>query len=149
MTPLSGFVFQTGQLHVFPLLLTLPLIALQLNMLFTLEFPDECGDRSVRKRTWVVIFGARSIAGLSFALIVVAFVFTFFTAGHLLPASVGWAWFCLLPLGIFQAFRLLNGDFKKREVWEPLAFGSVALFFLAIVADLLAVAYASWMLPTV
>lgn len=149
LTPLSGFVLQAGSLHALPLLLTMPLIALQLNMLFTLEFSDERGDRSVGKRTWVVIFGAEAIARLSFALIVAAFAFTFLTAGHALPASLGWVWLCLLPLGMLQSARLLNGDFKRPEIWGQLAFGSVALFFLAIVADLLAVAHSSGLLSIV
>lgn len=143
LTPLSGFLLQTERLHLFPVLFTLPLVALQLNMLFTLQFPDERGDRSVGKTTWVVLFGAKRIAWLSSALIVAAFSFSFIAAGGLLPALTGFAWLLLLPLGVFQLMRLLKGDFHREQAWGSLAFGSVALFFLATVADLFVVAHAA------
>lgn len=141
LTPMSGFILQTNAVHWLPVLLTLPLIALQLNMLVTLEFPDERGDRSVGKRTWVVVFGARKIAGLAVALTFAAFALSFVAAGRVLPSSVGWAWLGLAPLGLLQAVRMLRGHWQKSSAWGSLAFGSVALFFLAMVADLLALAY--------
>lgn len=142
LTPLSGFMLQAERIHPLPVLLTLPLIALQLNMQFTLEYPDEKGDRIVGKRTWVIVFGAKKIAWLSSALIVGAFGFSFIAAGRLLPWLTGWAWLVILPLGVFQLSRLWNGAWARQERWESLAFGSVALFFLATVLDLLALALA-------
>jgi 1,4-dihydroxy-2-naphthoate polyprenyltransferase len=141
LTPLSGFLLQTEEFHALPILLSLPLIALQLNMLFTLEFADERGDSSVGKRTWVVLFGAEKIAWLSSLLIAAAFCFSFLLAGILLPRPTGWAWLVLLPLGIFQVVRLTNGAWRQQETWGSLAFGSVALFFLAAVADVVALAH--------
>lgn len=147
LTPLCGFLLQTERLHALPMLFSLPLIALQLNMLFTLEFADERGDCSVGKRTWVVLFGAERIAWLSSMLIAAAFCFSFLVAGRLLPPLTGWAWLALLPLGMFQLVRLINGDWRRREAWGSLAFGSVALFFLAIVADVVALAYTAGLVP--
>lgn len=143
LTPLSGFLLQTEKLHLLPVLFTLPLVALQLNMLFTLQFPDEQGDQSVGKNTWVILFGAQKIAWASSALIVGAFGFSFFFSGKLLPGLVSSAWLVLLPLGAFQVIRLLKGDFRRQKAWGSLAFGSVALFFLATVADLVVVAHAA------
>lgn len=143
LTPLCGFVLQSERLHLLPVLLTLPLVALQLNMILTLEFPDEQGDQSVGKRTWVILFGAEKIAWLSSVLIVCAFGFSFILAGRLLPGHTGSAWLILLPLGALQVIRLLKGDWRRSEAWGSLAFGSVALFFLAMVADLLVVARAA------
>lgn len=143
LTPLCGFILQTERVHLLPVLFTLPLVALQLNMIFTLQFPDEGGDQIVGKRTWVVLFGADKIAWLSAVLIAVAFSFSFLMAGRLLPQLTGWAWLMLLPLGILQVIRMLKGDWQDQKAWNSLAFGSVALFFLAIVADLLVVAYAA------
>lgn len=141
LTPLSAFVLQSEHLQLLPVLLSLPLVALQLNMLFTLEFPDEQGDESVGKRTWVVLFGATKIGWLSFGLILGAFAFSFVAAGSLLPPITAWAWLAILPLGVFQAARLLRQDWRRPEAWESMAFGSVALFFLAIVGDILAIAH--------
>lgn len=143
LTPLSGFLLQAERLHLLPVLFTLPLVALQLNMLFTLQFPDERGDQSVGKRTWVTLFGPDRIAWLSSVLIAIAFSFSFLIAGRLLPRLTGWAWLLLMPLGIFQLVRLLKGDWRRQEAWESLAFGSVALFFLATVADLFVLAHAA------
>ncbi len=141
LTPICGFMLQAGHVQLLPVALTLPLAALQLNMLFTLEFPDEQGDRSVGKRTWVVLFGAKRIAWLSLGLILAAFAFSFAVAGRFLPTVTGWAWLAILPLGLFQAIRLLRKDWRQSLAWESLAFGAVALFFLAIVGDILAIAY--------
>lgn len=141
LTPLSGFLLQAGRLHPLPVLITLPLVALQLNMLFTLQFPDERGDRLVEKRTWVVLFGPEKIAWLSAGLIAVAFSFSFLVAGRHLPRMTGWAWLLLLPLGAFQVVRLSKGDWRRKEAWESLAFGSVALFFLATVLDVCVLAH--------
>lgn len=141
LTPLSGFMLQTGYLHLLPILLTLPLVALQLNMIFTLEIPDEQGDRCAGKLTWVVLFGPQKIAWLSSALIAVAFAFAFIVSGRLVPSITGWALLTILPLGLFQTFRLLKGDWQRSEAWESLAFGSVALFFLVITADICAMAH--------
>lgn len=143
LTPLSGFMLQAERFHSLPVLLALPLVALQLNMLFTLEYPDEKGDRIVGKLTWVVLFGAQRIAWLSSVLIVSAFGFSFIAARRLLPELTGWAWLVLVPLGLFQLARLWKADWRRQEAWESLALGSVALFFLAIVADLLVVAHAA------
>ncbi len=143
LTPINGFVLQAGRLHLLVVLITLPLIALQLNMLLTLQFPDEKGDQIVQKRTWVVLFGPEKIAWLSAVLIAAAFCFSFLVAGRHLPRLTGWAWLLLLPLGCFQLIRLLNGDWRRQEAWESLAFGSVALFFLATALDVCVLAHAA------
>lgn len=141
LTPVSGFILQASSIHWLPILLSLPLAALQLNMLVTLEFSDERGDRSVGKRTWVVLFGGSRVARLAVTLTGCAFAFSFIAAGWLLPASIGWAWLALTPIALIHAFRMVRGDWKRSNAWGSLTFGSVALFFLAIVADLLAIAY--------
>lgn len=141
MTPLSGYVVQSGGLHPLPIILSLPLVLLQIVMLVVLEFPDAEGDRAVGKRSWVVLFGERRMAWLCESFIVGAFAISFASVPLGLPSAVGWAWLFLLPLGLVQLGLMLRGNWKKPEAWEGLAFGSVALFFLAMVADLAALAY--------
>ena len=137
-TPLSGYVVQTGQFAVLPVLLCVPLAMLLTVMLLTLEFPDEDGDRAVGKRSWVVLFGAKKVAGLCSLLIVLAFATTFAGVALGIPGAVSKAWLLLLPLGLFQLARMLAGDWRRPSAWSRLEFGSVALFFLAVVLDLLA-----------
>lgn len=143
LTPLSGFVLQAGEIRFLPILLSLPLVCLQLAMLLTLQIPDEDGDRSVGKLTWTVLFGVRPIVILSSSLIVVAFVVGVASSLFGLPSSVGLAWVCLTPLGIFQLWNYIRGDFLKPAAFNRLAFSSTALFFLAIVADILGLLWAS------
>lgn len=137
LTPLSAFVIQTGELSWYPILLSIPLCFLQLAMLLTLEFPDAAGDSRVGKRSWTVVFGARAVARLSAAFIVLAFSTSFASAALGIPDAVVWAWLCLTPLGGLQLLRTLAGGWRRRDAWESLCFGSVALFFFAIVCDLI------------
>lgn len=136
LTPLSGFVLQAGEIRILPILLTLPLVCLQLAMLLTLQIPDEDGDRSVGKLTWTVLFGVRPIVVLSSLLIVAAFAIGISSSLYGLPSVVGLAWLCLTPLGSFQLLSYLRRDFLKPAAFNRLAFCSTALFFLAIVADI-------------
>jgi 1,4-dihydroxy-2-naphthoate polyprenyltransferase len=142
-TPLSGYVVQTGQLAMLPVLLCVPLAMLLTVMLLTLEFPDEDGDHAVGKRSWVVIFGAQRIARLCSVLIVLAFATTFAGVALGIPTAVSKAWLLLVPLGLFQLARMLAGDWRRPAAWSRLEFGSVALFFLAVVLDLVSLYRAS------
>jgi hypothetical protein len=47
------------------------------------------------------------------------------------------SWLWLLPLAAFQLWRLVVGDWRRATAWTRLEFGAVALFFLALVLDLL------------
>lgn len=136
LTPLSGFVLQAGEIRILPILLTLPLVCLQLAMLLTLQVPDEDGDRSVGKLTWTVLFGVRPIILLSTLLIITAFGLGISSSMFGLPSAVGLAWLCLTPLGSLQLLSYLRRDFLKPAAFNRLAFCSTALFFLAIVADI-------------
>lgn len=143
LTPLSGFAIQAHTLTPLPLLLSLPLVMLSLVMLLTLEFPDEMGDRRVCKHSWVVLFGAKRVATLCSLLIVLAFTTSFASVLFGVPGAVGKAWLWLAPLGVFQLSRLLVEDWKHPARWSRLEFGSVALFFLAVLLDLAALYHAA------
>lgn len=141
LTPLVGFIVQAGRVELFPIVLSAPLCLLQLVMLITIEFPDHAGDRAVGKLSWVVLFGAARAARLAQALLVLAFVFAVAGLWFELPVRVVYAWVLLVPLAVFQLVRLARRDFERPAAWESLTFGAVALFFLAIVLDLLALAW--------
>lgn len=139
LTPLTGFILQAKTLALFPVLLVLPLSFLLVAMLLTLQLPDEQGDRRVGKSTWAVSFGPKRVAFVSMGLVLLAFATRFASAAFGLPSSVWLAWVWILPLAAFQLWRLLAGDWKRPAAWSRLEFGSVALFFLALVLDVVAV----------
>jgi 1,4-dihydroxy-2-naphthoate octaprenyltransferase len=134
-TPFAGFLVQTGRFELFPLTLSAPLVFLQIAMLVTIEFPDYAGDHQVGKVSWVVLLGPERAARLVQASIVVAFVLAGCSLGFEAPTRIVPFWLGLLPLAAFHWFRMQRGDYRRRSAWESLAFASVALFFLAIVAQ--------------
>jgi 1,4-dihydroxy-2-naphthoate octaprenyltransferase len=136
MTPLSGFILQAHTLTALPVLIVLPLSLLLMTMLLTLEFPDEKGDRRTGKISWTVLWGTRNVASACMLLVVAAFAGRFASEALGVPPAIARGWLWLLPLALFQTWRLLAGDWKHPRVWTRLEFGSVALFFLAVVADL-------------
>jgi 1,4-dihydroxy-2-naphthoate octaprenyltransferase len=140
LMPLAGFVVQAGAPAWFPVTLAAPLALLQIVMLLTIEFPDSAGDRSTGKRTLVVLLGARTAAWLAALLVVFSLVLVAVRVGASSSARLTAAWGALLPLAAVHVVRLARGDFRRPESWESLAFGAVALYFLAMVAELLALA---------
>jgi 1,4-dihydroxy-2-naphthoate octaprenyltransferase len=140
LTPLAGFVVQAGRLEWFPLVLGAPLALLQIAMLVTIEFPDQAGDVCVGKQTWVVVFGAARAARLIQGAIVLAFVLAVLGAWLGVPARVARLWLVLAPLAAVLCFRLGRGHYRDSSAWESLSFAAVALFFLAIVVQIVGLA---------
>jgi 1,4-dihydroxy-2-naphthoate octaprenyltransferase len=140
LTPLAGFAAQTGSIARFPFFFTAPLCLLQIVMLVVIEFSDQAGDRAVGKLSAVVVLGAERAASLAALLVVAAFGLAMLSGRFGADPSLALAWLGLVPLGALLLFRLARGDFRRGEAWEGLAFAGVALFFLAIVVDLLALA---------
>lgn len=139
MTPLAGFVLQAGRFEAYPLLLAAPLALLQIAMLVTIEFPDHAGDRAVGKLSWVVVLGPERAARLIQLTIVAAFVLAFrLDFGVAGRGALLWA--ALLPLALLLCFRLQRRDYERKAAWESLSFSAVALFFLAMVSQLIALA---------
>jgi len=138
LMPLAGFVVQAGEPAWFPVALAAPLALLQIVMLLTIEFPDAAGDRSTGKRTLVVLLGAPAAARLATVLVLSAFVFVAASVMAGMSTRLAWAWGALVPLAAVHVARLTRGDFRRADAWESLAFGAVALYFLSIVAELLA-----------
>ena len=138
LTPLAGFVLQAGRFEQYPLLLTVPLALLQIAMLVTIEFPDHAGDRAVGKLSWVVVFGPDRAARLIQLAIVGAFVFALLSIRFGVPRRAALLWIALMPLAFSLCFRLQRRDYTRVSAWESLSFSAVALFFLAIVAQVAA-----------
>ena len=138
LTPVSAFVIQAGELEWFPIALAVPLAFLQFVMLLSIEFPDHAGDRAVGKRNLVVLLGPNAAARLATALVVSAYVAVAAVIAGGAPTRLAWTWLALAPLAALHVARLVRGDFRRPSAWGALAFGAVALYFLAIVAELVA-----------
>lgn len=136
LTPLSGFVVQANRLSLLPMLLTLPLIGLQLVMLLTLQIPDVRGDREAGKRTWTVLFGVRPIVALCSVLTLLSFALALSSPLLGAPKSLWIVWGCLVPVAVVHLANYRRSSLDHPLSLNRLAFGSVALFFLAIAADL-------------
>lgn len=136
LTPVCGYFLQAGAVHLRLMPLLAPLVVLQLVMLLTVQIPDADGDRRVNKRTWTVLFGTRPIALLCSGLIPLAFVLGLCAPVFGLPRMIQWMWLLLTPLGAHQVLCYLRRFYQMPHTFNRVAFGSVALFFLAIVGDL-------------
>jgi 1,4-dihydroxy-2-naphthoate octaprenyltransferase len=136
ITPLAGFALQAGRLAASPLLALAPLALLQIAMLLAIEFPDAAGDAASGKRTLVVLLGAPAAARLHVAVLAAAYAFVPLLAAARLPAAPAVA--ATSPLGAYQAWRTLRGDFRDPARWERLTTVAVALLSLTAAAELLA-----------
>jgi 1,4-dihydroxy-2-naphthoate octaprenyltransferase len=136
---LTGFLVQSGRLAWLPIALAIPLALLQIVMLLSIEIPDRAGDERVGKRTLVVRLGPVRAVRVAVVLIALAFAsVAAAVARGALPSSVAWAWLALAPLALLHAARLLRVDVRSPASRNALAFGAVAFFFLAAVAEFVA-----------
>lgn len=136
LTPLVGFVLQSSRWEAHLLPLIAPLALLQLAMLLTIELPDQAGDRTVKKRSWVVLLGADRAARIIQLTVAGAFLLAVASIHFGVPLYAVLLWGALLPLGIHLCFQLERGDHAQGWAWEGLSFSAVALFFLAVVAQI-------------
>jgi 1,4-dihydroxy-2-naphthoate octaprenyltransferase len=106
-------------------------------MLLAVEFPDASADREAGKRNLVVRLGPALAARLYLTLLLLAFALLplLWMAG--LPRLVIGALAALSPLGLWQAWRTLRGDWRDPARWGLFAFGSIALLVAASLAELL------------
>ncbi len=128
LTPLTGFVLQTGRIDPAVFVISLPLVLIHIAMLIAFEFSDFEGDRATGKNTLAVRLGKSRAAQLHNALILGA-------CAALLAYSVNWdaaRWTWLaLPLA---AWQIGGVAWRARRGWtqmQLLTVGAVALFVFA------------------
>lgn len=127
LTPLTGYYLQTGTLAPLPLLVIVPLVALQFAMLLTIEFPDAQGDRAVGKRTLLVRLGERRAALLHNLILAAAYGLLPVLVAAGLPALAALLALSTLPLAAWQFWRVARGDWRLPSRWNSIAFRGVAL----------------------
>ena len=118
LTPLIGFYLQAGRLARLPFLAAAPLCCFQFAMLLAIEFPDVAGDRRVGKRTLVVRWGAPTAARLyQIALLLAYGLLPLLVLAGLPPLAAG-AVAALLPLALWQVWRIARGDWQQPARWN-------------------------------
>src|SRR5574341_2158379 len=137
LTPLTGFVVQTGEMHLLPLLAVIPLLPLQFVMLVGVAFPDADADAASGKRTLVVRLGEGS-ARLYNAANLGAFLSLPVLALLGLPVVVTAALGLLAPLGVWQIIRVRRGDWRDPARVDSLTFGGISLLVGAALIEMLA-----------
>ncbi|MDX2139249.1 MAG: prenyltransferase [Chloroflexota bacterium] len=145
LTPLTGYVLQTGQVALLPLLAAVPLGGCQFAMLLAIEFPDAEGDRTVNKRTLVVSLGAGAAMRLYVAVICAIFVvLPLLVRGGLLQ-PVAWAAAAVSPLALWLLYRVWRGDWRNPQRWNGFGFHTILLLIIMTMAELAAFV---WLLAT-
>ncbi len=127
LTPLLGYVAQTGRLSGFLFLVILPPVLLQLATQLTINFPDAAADAATGKHTLVVRLGVENAARLHNALLVLVYGLLPLLALAGLPVLVVLSVAALLPLAVWQVVRVRAGAYRDPARWGSLAFGGLAL----------------------
>jgi 1,4-dihydroxy-2-naphthoate octaprenyltransferase len=135
LTPLTGYVAQTGAVCTEILLASLPLCCMQVMMLLVVEFPDYEGDRRADKRTLVVRIGPSAGARLYIALAIGAYAMLPPLVWMGLPAWVALAAAGTSPLALWQIARIVRGDWRTPTRWDRLAFYTITLLMLTGLAE--------------
>jgi 1,4-dihydroxy-2-naphthoate octaprenyltransferase len=136
LTPLVGYYLQSGRLTLLPLLAVAPLAGLQFAMLLAINFPDAAGDAAVGKRTLVVRRGAAWAAWLYRWVLVAVYGGLPLLVAAGLPGLVALAVCLLLPLAVWQGWRMGGGGGAEPAQWGSLGFWSVALLMGTAAAEL-------------
>lgn len=127
LTPLFGFVLQTGKITALPILALLPLGCLQFTMLLSVHNPDVEGDTTVGKRTLIVRLGRDSAARVYAIVLISAYLLLVPLTLIGLPALVTVGLTLTSPLALWLVWRIKCGDWINPAVWGRFAFFSIAL----------------------
>ena len=134
LTPLTGFVLQTGYMDARVFFVCAPLVVIHLAMLLAFEFPDWEADTTAGKRTLVVRLGRERIVYVHAALLAIATTWLVAASLSWLPARYVWL---TIPLAAWQALSLA---WRARHGWTSLpllTLGAVSLFAFSSVLWLL------------
>lgn len=127
LTPLLGYYLQQGALNTRPLLVLIPLMLLQVDMMLVLNLPDEAGDRAAGKTTLVVGLGAAGAVRLHNGLLAAAYLSLPLLASIDMPRLVAAALLMPAPVALWQAWRLARGAWQEPARWNSLAFWAIGL----------------------
>ncbi len=139
LTPVTGYLLQTGTLDGIPFTALIPLACFQLSSMMAVAFPDIESDAATAKNTLVVrLRGGAPVMHNLFLLLGYVVLPVLYLAG--MPGVAVLAVALTTPLGIWQAWRARK-DWRDplRRGW--LAAGGVATLMSASVLEALAFGY--------
>ena len=127
LTPLVGYYLQAGRLDLLPLLASFPLACLQAAMILVINFPDAAGDQQVSKRTLVLRLGPAGAVRFYLGLLAIAYLTLPLLVWACLPPPVAFAILLMLPLALWQGWRMQRGAWNEPAAWNSLGFWSIGL----------------------
>lgn len=129
LTPLGAWFVQTGEMSAYPVLVSLPVALLVMNILFINQFPDHQADAASGKHHWVVRMGLgrAPIIYLASAALAALILLLLVFSGKL-PV---WSLLSLLPLALsFKAASVLRQHATQPALLEPALKMTIAAMML-------------------
>ncbi len=126
---MGSYFVQTQQLSLRLFLISVPLSILIALVLFINEFPDYASDKSIGKKTLVVILDKKRAIILYQGLLVFMYVFTAFLIWFKFLPIVCYITFLSLPLAL-KAFKIAQKNFDKIYELLPANALTVKLHFI-------------------
>jgi 1,4-dihydroxy-2-naphthoate octaprenyltransferase len=129
LTPMAGYAVTAGRLSASVAWLGLPLLAMSLAFMITVELPDYDVDRRTDKRNWVVRLGRDRAGSLHNGLVILSYLLLAFVAAMgRLPDRVAALLWWTLPLAVWQVSSVW---LCVRQGWRQ--FGLLAAGGLALI----------------
>jgi len=135
LTPLAGFGMQGGAWSRESLLAVVPTMLAQFAMILVLDFPDAVGDAKAGKRTMVVRLGRARTTRVCVGVMVATYASVPLLAWADLPIPMAAALVLTVPAGIWLAWTLLRGTWRRGGEFAPLVWRGVLWFTLVSLAE--------------
>lgn len=118
VTPLGAWYVQTATLSGYPILVSLPIALLVMNILFINQFPDRAADAVSGKHHWVVRLGLEKAPVIyRVAVLTALLTLLLLLLSRLLPV---WSLVSALPLIMaFKASQVLDRHAQEPQALEP------------------------------
>jgi 1,4-dihydroxy-2-naphthoate octaprenyltransferase len=137
LVPTFAFTLQAGEVHALLAVSSMPLVALHMAMLITLEFPDYNADRTSGKRTMMVRLGWRMAMRIHDFAIGIATISVLIGLWMGLPTRIAISMAITIPLAAAQIWQMSRIRRGFPPHWRMLTVGGAALFILAVYFELI------------
>jgi 1,4-dihydroxy-2-naphthoate octaprenyltransferase len=132
LLPWFGFLLQSGEVHRFLPIITLPLLALRVAMLLSYQLSTYARQLSQKKQTLMVRIGWQNGMLLHNWLILFAFVLIAFGNVLGVPLAIGMPPMAAILLGLWQIWSMRRIAQGGKPNWSGLVWGGVALYGLVV-----------------
>ncbi len=132
LVPAFAFLLQTGELHRFLLILSLPLIAIFLAMRIALSLESYTLNLKRNHKTLLIALGWQRAVSFHNLLIPAAFVLLLLASLLGLPWALTWPGLLTVPIGLFQMWQLSQISAGAKPAWRILRLTASALVGLTV-----------------